>query len=121
MKKHLTEIIIFAIQLFMFYIFPMFTGPTEVIAMVLIMLAMTLIVSFMLGIMSSCILKYLYPFVIAILFLPTIPIYYNISALVHSLWYFVLSASGLIIGGLIRLIAVKIASRKHNRALRETL
>ena len=121
MKKHLTEIIIFAIQLFMFYIFPMFTGPTEVIAMVLIMLAMTLIVSFVLGIVSNCILKYLYPFVIAILFLPTIPIYYNISALVHSLWYFVLSASGLIVGGLIRLIAVKIAYRKHNRALRETL
>ena len=29
MKKYLKEIIIILIQLFMFYIFPMFAGPTD--------------------------------------------------------------------------------------------
>ena len=33
MKKHLKEIIILLIQLFMFYIFPLFAGPTDAMGM----------------------------------------------------------------------------------------
>ena len=34
MKKHLKEITILTIQIFMFYIFPLFAGPTDAMGMV---------------------------------------------------------------------------------------
>ena len=40
--------------------------------------------------------------VVAILFIPSIPIYYNESALVHSVWYLVVSSVGLLIGVIIK-------------------
>ena len=33
MKKYLKEILILLIQLFMFYVFPLFAGPTDVMGM----------------------------------------------------------------------------------------
>ncbi len=45
MKKYLKEIIVLLIQLFMFYIFPMFTGPTDAMGMVFLILIVTLILS----------------------------------------------------------------------------
>ena len=43
-------------------------------------------------------IKYLYSVITAILFIPSVFIYYNESALIHSLWYMVVSAIGLLIG-----------------------
>ena len=34
MKKYLKEILILLIQLFMFYVFPLFAGPTDIMGMV---------------------------------------------------------------------------------------
>lgn len=98
MKEYLKEIIILIIQLFMFYIFPLFAGPTDAMGMVFIILVTTLILSIILGVISNKKLKYFYPILVAILFIPSIPIYYNESALVHSIWYFVDSSIGLFLG-----------------------
>ena len=98
MKKYLKEIIILIIQLFMFYIFPLFAGPTDAIGMVFIILIITLILSITLGVISNKKLKYFYPILVAILFIPSIPIYYNESALVHSIWYLLDSSIGLFLG-----------------------
>jgi len=104
MKKYVQEIIILLLQMFMFYIFPLFAGPTDAIGMVLLIIWATLLLSIILGSISNNKIKYLYPFVIAILFLPSIFIYYNESALVHSLWYLVVSTIGLMIGTIINII-----------------
>lgn len=98
MKKYLKEIIILIIQLFMFYIFPLFAGPTDAIGMVFIILVTTLILSIILGTISNKKIKYLYPVFVSILFIPSILIYYNESALVHSIWYLVDSSIGLFLG-----------------------
>ena len=45
--------------------------------------------------------KYLYPIVVAILFIPSVFIYYNESALIHSIWYLVDAAIGIVIGSII--------------------
>ena len=45
MKKYIKEIIILSLQLFMFYIFPMFAGPTDVIGMVVLIIASTALLS----------------------------------------------------------------------------
>ena len=53
MKKHLKEIIIFLLQSFMFYIFPLFAGPTDAMGMVLLIIITTFILSILIGILSK--------------------------------------------------------------------
>ena len=98
MKRYLIEIIILLLQLFMFYIFPLFAGPTDAMGMVLLIILSTFGLSFVLSFISKNKIKYLYPVVISILFIPSIFIYYNESALIHSIWYLVISSVGMIIG-----------------------
>ena len=104
MKKYIKEITILILQLFMFYIFPLFAGPTDAMGMVLLIVLATTILGLVLGGVSSAKIKWLYPVAIAILFIPTVPIYYNESALVHAMWYFTLSLIGIILGSGIRFV-----------------
>lgn len=108
MEKYLKEIIILCIQLFMFYIFPLFMYLYEPMGMVMLILLVTFILSIILNIISTNKIKYLYPLLIAILFIPSIFLYYNESALVHSVWYFVLSTIGMLIGDILNLVLFKI-------------
>ena len=108
-QKYLKEIIILIIQLFMFYIFPLFAGPTDAIGMVFIIIITTFILSTIIGTISKHKIIYLYPIIVAIIFIPSIFIYYNESALIHSLWYLVVSTIGIIIG----LIFNKLTNRKY--------
>ena len=101
MKKYLKEIVILLIQLFMFYIFPLFAGPTDAIGMVFLIISATLFLSIIIGSISNKRIKYLYPLVIVILFVPSVFIYYNESALVHSLWYLVVSTVGMLVGAIL--------------------
>jgi len=104
MKKYLKEIIITLIQIFMFYIFPLFAGPTDAMGMVFLILLTTFVLSIILGIISKNKYKYLYPIIVGMIFIPSIFIYYNSSASIHSIWYLVDSSIGLIIGIIIRRI-----------------
>lgn len=103
MKRFIKEIIILIIQIFMFYIFPLFAGPTDAMGMVFIIIFATLLLSAVLGSISKEKIKFLYPIVIAILFIPSVYIYYNETALVHSIWYLVISAIGILLGALTRI------------------
>ena len=107
-KKYLKEIIILIIQLFMFYISPLFALSTDAMGMVFIIIITTFILSTIIGLISKHKIKYLYPIITAIIFIPSIFIYYNESALIHSLWYLVTSSQGLIIG----LIFNKLTNKK---------
>lgn len=101
MKKFKKEIIVILIQLFMFYIFPLFAGPTDAMGMVFIIWSSILILSTIIASISKGKIKYLYPIIIAILFIPSVFIYYNESALVHSIWYLVTSIIGILFGTVI--------------------
>ena len=101
MKKYLKEIVIFILQLFIFYIFPLFAGPTDAMGMVFLIILATLLLSIIIGGVSEKKIKYLYPLIIAILFIPSVFIYYNESALIHSIWYLVISSIGLLVGAII--------------------
>ena len=92
------EILVLLIQLFMFYIFPLFAGPTDAMGMVLLIIIATFVLSIIIGSISKEKIKYLYPIIISILFIPSVFIYYNESALVHSIWYLVISFIGLMFG-----------------------
>ena len=99
--KYIKEIIILLIQLFMFYIFPLFAGPTDTIGMVLLILIVTFILSIVIASISKEKYKYLYPVVVSILFIPSVYIYYNETALIHSIWYLIVSGIGILLGSII--------------------
>lgn len=101
MKKYIKEIIILILQLCMFYILPLFAGPTDAMGMVFLIIISTLALSFVLGIISGNSLKFLYPIVTAVAFIPSVFIYYNQTALIHLLWYFLVSGIGVFLGSFI--------------------
>lgn len=102
MKKYIKEIVVGLIQLFMFYVFPLFAGPTDAMGMVFLIIFMTALLSVALGMISNRKVKFLYPMLIGISFMPSVFIYYNESAMVHAVWYLVLSAMGILVGTAIR-------------------
>ena len=108
MKKHLKEIIILIIQIFMFYIFPLFAGPTDAMGMVFLILVTTFILSIILSSISKEKTKYFYPILVSIIFIPSVFIHYNSSALIHSLWYLVTSIIGMLIGTIINKLVKKL-------------
>ena len=99
-------ILICLFQLFMFYIFPLFAGPTDAIGMVFLIIIATFINGVVIG-STKFKYKFYYPFFAAITFIPSILIYYNESALIHSIWYLVISLVGIVMGSLIGLIINK--------------
>ena len=104
MKKYIKEIIILIIQILIFYLLPLTAGPTDGMGLVVLIIILTLIISLVLGIISNHNIKYLFPLLIAIIFIPSVFIYYNESALVHSIWYLLDSYIGLLNGSLINKI-----------------
>ena len=108
MKRYITEKIILILQLLMFYIFPLFAGPTDAMGMVILILMATLLFGYILGMISSNKIKFLYPFIISILFIPSVFIYYNESALVHAIWYLVVSGVGVLIGSVMKFTTSKL-------------
>lgn len=112
MKKYWKELTALVIQLLMFYVLPLFAGPTDAMGMVFLILFSAILLGFLLGVLSKGWIKFLYPLAIAVLFIPSLPIYYDMSAIVHSLWYLVVSAAGMAVGSLLRLLFCLIFRRK---------
>lgn len=101
MKRYIREILVLLVQLLMFYVFPLAAGPTDIMGMVVIILGATFILSMILGIISGKKIKFFYPVFVALSFIPSVFIYYNDTALVQALWYFVISMAALLIGSAI--------------------
>lgn len=95
MGKYKKEITAAAIQLAIFWLLPLAMLKVSPMSMVLIMLICTLVISGYAAGVSQRGIKYLFPVFAAAMFLPTVPVYYNSSALIHALWYFVSSGIGL--------------------------
>ena len=112
MKKYLKEIIILLLQAFMFYIFPLFAGPTDAMGMVFLIWLSTIILGLLITIVSDNEIKYTYPVIISVLFIPSVFIHYNESALVHSIWYLISSSVGVLLGVGINLIIKKINKKR---------
>ncbi len=106
MRKYVKEIIVLILQLFMFYIFPLFGGPTDIMGVIVLIIVVTFILAITIGALSKEKIKYLYPIVTSIVFIPTVYIHYNELALIHAVWYLVISVIGMTIGVTIRRIAV---------------
>ena len=104
MGKYKKEIIFAVMQLAIFWLVPLFFtlsgGKGGAIFMVQLMLIGTIALSAFLCAGSVNKVKYLFPAFAAAMFLPTVPVYYNSTALIHSLWYLIASCIGMGMGAL---------------------
>ena len=104
MGKYKKEIAAALIQLAIFWLVPLFFtlsgGKGGAIFMVQVMLIGTIALSAFLCIESANKVKYFFPLFAAAMFFPTVPVYYNSSALIHSLWYLIASCIGMGMGAL---------------------
>ena len=91
----------------MFYVFPLAAGPTDAMGMVFLIIVATFVLGMIMGVVSNKKVKYAYPLLISVLFIPSVFIQYNESALIHSVWYLVISSIGLLIGALMRYLFSK--------------
>ena len=112
MKQYRFELLLLAAQFVMYYLFPLTCGPTDAMGMVFLILCSVFVLAMLEGAFSPRKIKFAWPFAVSLLFLPSVPIWYNSSALVHALWYWVLSAIGFALGCFIRWI-VRFFSRKR--------
>ena len=107
MKRFYREWIILVLQLFMFYIFPFFAGPTDAVGVVFLIIIATFVLSVSLGVISAWKWRYLWPLCTAVCFVPAIYLHYNETAWIHTVWYLVISAVGLLIGSVLRKLFIK--------------
>ena len=98
MKRYIKELIITLIQISVFYLLPLLSGVLGSFAMVVLIATATLFLSLVLGVISENMIKYLYPVLVVLLFIPTVFIFPNVSAMIHALWYFIVSLIGLLPG-----------------------
>ncbi len=98
MKKYLKEIIIILIQIGLFYLLPLIIKGDMVIGMILALLLGTFALTLIINVISSNKIKYFYPLIAIIIFIPSVFIYYNSSAWIHVLWYLIDSLFGEVIG-----------------------
>ena len=113
MKKYRKELVLALIQAVMFYLFPLTAGPTDMMGMVVVLLFSTFLLSLLLGALSRAPFKYAYPLLVCALFLPTVPIHYNATALPHVLWYLADGYLGLGVGCLFRAVIYTISMKNH--------
>lgn len=103
MKRYVKELLLFLCQLLAFYALPLFVKVVGPMGFVLLIISATLLLSALTGLMSKSKIKFLYPIATAITFLPSVFIYYNESALIHSVWYLVVSSVGLFVGTVVNI------------------
>lgn len=97
MKKHINPIVTFIIQAALFYAVPATAQPGDEMGMVFVLIIAALALAAVAG-LSKSFLKFIYPVAVPLVFLPSVYIYYNESALVHCLWYFAVCAIGVLAG-----------------------
>lgn len=111
MKRYCKELVILICQLFLYYVSPLFAGPTDAMGMVFLIILGTFALSLVLGAVSGSPFKWGYPALCAVIFIPSVPIYYNHTALVHATWYLVIAAVGLLVGSGIGALVHKLTKK----------
>lgn len=104
MKKGLVFILLQAI---IYYVLPLFAGPTDVMGLVIIQFGLTFALSVIVGTFTKSEMKFIFPVVATVSFIPAIMIYLNYTAYIYLAFYAVITVAGVALGTGIRKIFVK--------------
>ena len=96
------ELVILLIQLLVYYVLPLFAGPADMMGLVVLIIFLTFILSLLMGIISKKKIKFLFPLIVSIVFIPSVLIYYNDSAYIYIIWYLIDSIIGILTGTIIK-------------------
>ena len=101
MKRYFEEIVILIIQLLVFFIFPLFGVNDTKMGIIVIILLSTFMLSLVFGGISKERIKYYYPVIMAIVFIPVVYIFKTEFILFHTVWILAASFLGVVIGDFI--------------------
>ena len=107
MKKYVKEIVIASIELALLYLFPLIPMGNKDAHIILIM-AMTLIVGIIGVAISNKKIKFVFPVFATVMVVPTMFMYYEPRVYGNIFWMFVFATLAVIIGEILRLIALGI-------------
>ena len=103
-KRYKRELIVLLVQILLFYILPLFAGPTDMMGVIVLLLVSSFVLGIVVGYISKDRMKFAYPVAVGMVFLPSVLIYYNSTATIHSVWYFMISDVGLLFGMILKYI-----------------
>lgn len=98
MKKNIKEIVICLIELMVFYLLPLLSGPTDTMGLIVIDIIVLFIMSVLLFIITKNKYQLLYIPIMCVLMIPAFIIYSNEYAWLHLIWYIVDFVIALLIG-----------------------
>ena len=107
MNKMKKGLIFVVLQAIIFYVLPLFAGPTDVMGLVLIQFAATFVLSFAVGVSTKSTMKFVFPIIATVGFIPVIMIYMNYTAYIYLIFYAVLTVVGVALGTGLRNLFVK--------------
>lgn len=102
MKGYQKQFAIVMAQIFFFYLFPPMSKPMGAMGAVLILMLATFALSALMGRITAGKIKWGYPVLVGLLFVPSVFLYYNESALIHAVWYLVIAFVGISLGAIIK-------------------
>lgn len=98
MREYRKQSVIILAQILLFYLFPLLAKPLGAMGMVLAMILLTFVLGWRMGSTPGRKSRFLYPLFVATIFIPSVYLFYNESAMVQAVWYLVVSAVGVATG-----------------------
>jgi len=119
-NKYSADITLFLVQIALFYLFPLFAGEFGEVIMVFLIILGTFAISLMAPMFLSKKIRKFYPIITPILFIPSVFIFYNESALLQTVWYFIICVIGFSLGLIVRKFSGrKSMSDPYNKKIKE--
>ncbi|MBR5517263.1 MAG: hypothetical protein IKU53_04745 [Firmicutes bacterium] len=107
MSKIKKGLVFLVLQLIIFYVLPLFAGPTDTMGLVLMQFGATFVLSFIVGLLTKSEFKFVFPVLATVLFAPAIMLFYNNTAYIYLLFYAVITVGGVLVGTFLRNLFVK--------------
>ena len=100
-RRYKWDGLILLLQAVVFYGIPPCLLERDPIGTVLAMVVSTLLLAICLGLLSHNRLRGTYPLLCAVLYLPSVVLFYHRESVVYVIWYFLMSGLGLLMGSMV--------------------
>ena len=103
MKKYIKEIVVLLIQIFSLYILPlhaMYISKDQTVITIFLNMIITFVLSIIFSKISKIKMKYLYPVLVAVLYIPSMYLFYKEFILIYLIFHLVMSFIGIYVGKL---------------------
>ena len=107
MNKLKKGLIFVLLQAIIFYILPLFAGPTDIMGLVFLQFGLTFVLSLLVGVLSKGNMKFVFPVIATVGFVPAVTVFYNYTAYIYLLFYAIITVCGVMFGIIFRYIKLE--------------